>query len=148
MEISLKNLTAEQIEDLKQQLKELDKQNQPITERVRTFKDVLTAEGITENEWLVSSPSLSTDEVAYRKLKLIAKVLNQGWEPNWDNGNELKYYPIFRMSSSAPGFSYCAFSYGASNAWCIGSRLVFKSRELAEHAGKYFIEEYKDFYML
>ncbi|MOA38929.1 hypothetical protein D3C78_1606660 [compost metagenome] len=44
-------------------------------------------------------------------------------------------------------FSFVVYAYGHSHSG-VGSRLVFKSRELAEYAAKQFINEYKDFFTL
>jgi hypothetical protein len=87
---------------------------------------------------------------AFAKLVLIAMVLNDGWIPNWQDNNEWKYYPWFDMEkdkSNPSGFrlngaTYC---YTFSDA---GSRLCFKSRELAEYAGKQFEAEYRDLMVL
>lgn len=111
-----------------------------ITDRIKTFDDVIAE--FQMNGFEVSG---AIDEVAYRKLKLIAKALNEGWTPDWDDENEYKYYPYFKMGSSGVGFSgsYCDtwFAYAF-----VGSRLCFKNRELAEYAGKQFEDIYKDFY--
>ncbi|MNY77977.1 hypothetical protein D3C86_2180520 [compost metagenome] len=48
---------------------------------------------------------------------------------------------------SGAGFSFFDYAFDHSGS-CVGSRLVFKSRELAEYAAKQFINEYKDFFTL
>ena len=81
---------------------------------------------------------LTKDELAYQKLKIIAKALNEGWEPNWNNWDEWKYYPWFRMGDrdGSPGVGFSCSGYGyVSGASSVGSRLCFKTRELAEYAG-------------
>ncbi|MGK0175653.1 MAG: hypothetical protein ACI9AT_002040, partial [Ulvibacter sp.] len=90
-----------------------------------------------------SCVGLSKDEVGYRVIKLICKSLNQGWTPDWSDSSEYKYTPWFEMNGSS-GFRCHVFV-----SWCtythVGSRLCFKSKELAEYAGKQFEEVYKDF---
>ena len=87
------------------------------------------------------------DEIAYVKLKLIAEALNEGWTPDWSNGEWDKWHPWFKMddSSSAGRFSF----YGAGNLHSVsivGSRLCFKSKDLATYAGTQFLDIYKDFF--
>jgi hypothetical protein len=116
-----------------------------IKERIKTFSDVLNHLGIDEDDFNDENEGLDADEIAYRKLKLIVKALNEGWIPDWSNSNETKYFPWFRMgSSSGSGFSFHVCDYWGTDSH-VGSRLCFKSRELAEYAGKQFTEIYKEF---
>lgn len=118
-----------------------------ITDRVKTFEDALLVVGkITENvELLIRYNGIDKDMiavVAFMKLTIIAKALNEGWQPNWDNSNEYKYYPWFDMRSGV-GFSYTYYDYWLSIT-SVGSRLCFKNKELSEYAGKQFLPLYKD----
>ena len=74
--------------------------------------------------------------------ELLCKSLNEDWTPDWDNSNEYKYYPWFKMGSSG-------FRFGDCDGWDavsgVGSRLCFKSRKLAEYAGEQFEDVYKQF---
>lgn len=114
----------------------------PITERVKSFEDACELLGADPDVVLVSSDIATADEIAYIKLKIIAQALNEGWKPNWSNSNESKYFPWFDMSD---GFSFFGAGYysGPSD---VGSRLCFKSRDLAEYAGKQFLHLYKSFF--
>lgn len=119
-----------------------------IKERIKTFGDVLEYHGIDSLEWTHSIIGLSSDEVAFRQIKLIAEALNEGWTPNWGDSNEYKYYPWFNMGgSSGSGFSFGGYDYDLSLS-AFGSRLCFKSRELTEYAGEQFTEIYKTFLTL
>lgn len=112
-----------------------------VTERIKTIDDVLRVNGISGMELKMWQAMLTEDEFNYRLLKLIAKTLNEGWTPNWDDQSERKYFPWFKMGSS--GFrsdGYVDWYAGSS----VGSRLCFKTRELAEYAGKQFTEIYKN----
>lgn len=109
------------------------------------------------------------DLIAYLKLRIICAALNEGWEPTFAN-EEYRWYPWFvvytkeeldRMSEEkrrrvvgrsvfnayAYGGLVCAYANGASSYSYshFGSRLAFKSEELADYAGKQFIEIYADF---
>jgi hypothetical protein len=117
-----------------------------VTDRIKTFDDVLKELDIDPAKFLMQCDGLSTDEVAYRKVKLIVQALNEGWTPDWTDGQWNKYYPWFYMGgSSGSGFAYD--DYGAWDTYSsCGSRLCFKSSELAKYAGQQFTDIYKDFF--
>ncbi|MGN6478505.1 MAG: hypothetical protein ACTHKV_14870 [Flavipsychrobacter sp.] len=83
--------------------------------------------------------------VAVYKAAIITEVLNDGWQPNWEDDDEYKYYPWFDMNdASAPArFSFHVYDYDRTFS-NLGSRLVFKTRQLAVHAGETFIDIYRD----
>ena len=116
-----------------------------VKDRIKTVADVLEDNGFTQESFDESCKGLTVDEKAYRLSKLIGKSLNEGWEPNWDNSNETKYFPWFKLSSSGFRFSDCG-GWDAGSA--VGSRLCFKSRELAIYAGETFTDVYKDFMII
>ncbi len=115
-----------------------------IKERITTFTDVLKHHNIIARDFAHQCDKLSDDEVAYRKIKLITEALNEGWTPDWTDGTN-KYWPWFKMgSASGVGFSYHGYGRWYSFS-LVGSRLCFKSRELAVYAGEQFEDIYKDF---
>lgn len=75
-------------------------------------------------------------------IELLAELLNEGWEPNWSNGNEPKWYPYFEMGKSGLGFSYSHYDCWGTFA-SVGSRLAFKTEALAKYAGTQFEDLYK-----
>jgi hypothetical protein len=86
--------------------------------------------------------------VAHSKLVIIAEALNEGWQPDWGNRSEYKYDPWFYMGgSSGSGFAFVDYAGWFTSSPC-GSRLCFKSRELAEYAGEQFTDLYKDYYLM
>lgn len=109
------------------------------------------------------------DIIAYMKLRIIVAALNEGWEPQFIPG-EYRWSPyfvlytkdeidemdektrarvVFRSNSSANavgGVSFAYSNYDSAYVYAsIGSRLAFKTDDLAEYAGKQFIEIYADF---
>lgn len=128
-------LTAEQVKKIKQS-------SLKVTDRIKTFEDALKDQDISMADFLSGCKGLTLDEIAYKKLKLIAKSLNEGWTPDWENSNEYKHTPYFKMDC-------CAFSYSDYYCWGadadVGSRLCFKTSALAEYAGNQFNSIYKDF---
>jgi len=119
--------------------------SQKITDRVKTYRDACHETGetpIIEENMRVAG--FTEDEINYRKLKTITKALNEGWVPDWTDDDESKWIPWFGWSSS--GFAFCDTdcSYSHTDAGN-GSRLCFKSDELATYAGKQFADIYKGF---
>jgi hypothetical protein len=118
----------------------------PIIQRIKHFDDVLEELNINpddfENEYL--NGFLTIDEQAYIKLKCIVKCLNEGWTPNFKDSDEEKYWPWFYINSAG---SFCANANNAPShtSAYIGSRLCFKTRELAIFASTQFIDIYKEF---
>lgn len=109
------------------------------------------------------------DIIAYMKLRIIVAALNEGWEPQFIPG-EYRWSPYFvlytkdeidemdektRVRVVFRSYNYASASGGVSCANSnndsanvnanIGSRLAFKTDDLAEYAGKQFIEIYADF---
>jgi hypothetical protein len=114
-----------------------------ITDRINSFEDACGVLAI--NPFDVFNPDDTADEIAYRKLKIITKAYNEGWEPDWNNKNEYKWYLWFYMDK--PGFRlYVADHCCASST--VGSRLCFKSEKLALDAAKKFESIYKQFFTL
>ncbi|MDR2009922.1 MAG: hypothetical protein LBQ22_05525 [Bacteroidales bacterium] len=121
-----------------------------IRKRIKTYPDAcefLKVEPIVDEVLL--KLGFTKDEIAYRKLKTIAKALNEGWEPDWTNSNEYKYWPWFIYNGASAGFGFAHANYSASYTGTgIGSRLCFKTRELAAYAGKTFEDLYNDFFLI
>lgn len=107
--------------------------------------------------------------LAYMKLCIIAAALNEGWEPKFTE-DEYRYFPWFYFYTkeeydklddeekgrcvlrsgygtfSSFGFVGCsAYSDASFSYTYYGSRLAFRTRELAAYAGRQFIEEWADF---
>ena len=125
--------------------------SQKITDRVKTFEEALALDGDQDEETLefinstVKHPDLVSTQ-AYMKLVVIARVLNEGWTPDWENGSQNKYVPWFKNKS---GFGLACCDYGRWSAGTgVGSRLCFKTSDLAEYAGKQFKELYEESYLI
>ena len=109
--------------------------------------------------------------LAYMRLAIIAYALNEGWEPKFTT-DEYRYYPWFclytqkeidemdeedkgrvlgRSSVSALAGAGVAYSYtGYASTYSFtysGGRLCFKTRDLAEYAGKQFLDIWAEFMM-
>ena len=141
-----------------------------VKERIKTFADAAKAVGIEDpEEWESGYSDVEPDILAYFKLRIITKALNEGWEPKFIPGEyrwapyfllytkeeiekmnaETKARVVFRSNYSADANGGVSFAYAGFDSVhvyaSIGSRLAFKSEELAEYAGKQFTDIYADF---
>lgn len=154
----------------------------PITERVKTYMDVvrilgydptatlrMVADDACKNEKSLYNQVITPDLIAYVKLRAIAQVLNEGWTPKFTT-DEFRYYPWFYLytqeeidamdeekrsrvvlrshnGASADGGVACANArFDSSFAVTrYGSRLAFKTADLAKYAGEQFTDIWADF---
>lgn len=118
-----------------------------------------------------SSEFVGKDLLAYTKLSIICEALNEGWHPQFTL-DERRWYPYYELLTNeeieemteeekcrvvgrasdlanAYGGLVCsgAIRVSSNSSTGHGSRLAFKNEELAEYAGKAFIDIYKDFVM-
>lgn len=166
------------------ELNEQKKDNKPITERIKTFGDACKELG-EENplcvqfrkvydNFLFEGGDNVSDIVAYLKLRIICAALNEGWEPQFIEGegryypwfwlydkkelsdedkvNELKNYGLIKIDqyrTEYAGFA-CAYSLGVPShtGAAFGSRLCLKSSELAHYCGKQFSDIWADFILI
>lgn len=115
-----------------------------VTERIKSFEDAMKETGRPNvPDFLNLSEDLRTYFMYLYIMVVITEALNEGWEPDWSNNNEQKWFPWFyhapRLSSAGFVFGGTHFAYSAAYAGD-GSRLCFKSEKLAKYAGERFIE--------
>ena len=118
-----------------------------ITDRVKTLLDACDiVKPDSMMTALMSYTGTDPDMISasnYAKIVIIARALNEGWTPDWNNSNQYKYVPWFTYKSGF-GLSYDDYGYGHT-ATTVGSRLCFKTKELAEYAATQFADIYNDF---
>lgn len=149
----------------------VDEKPQNVMERVKTFKDACNELGIEHDKWVQDKKDLGleADVIAYLKLRIIAAALNEGWKPQFTT-DEYRYFPwfylytqseidemseeeksrvVFRSNHFALADGGVAFAVTVHDSsftdTSIGSRLAFKTRELAEYAGRQFVEIWADY---
>lgn len=159
-----------------------EKDNRPVTERIKTFEDACNELGedhpmVSVYDALVTRANgeqslaewMGKDVVAFLKLRIITEALNEGWHPKFTE-DEYRYYPWFYIytkeeydkfseeekrrcvgraygNAGAYGGLVCSGAYVASSVSGAhgGVRLAFSNRDLAEYAGKQFIDIWADF---
>lgn len=152
----------------------IDEPEKDVRKRIKTFEDACHEIGIDAEAWNRDKISLGLepDVLAFLKLRIIVKALNEGWEPRFTE-DECRYYPWFILytgeeynkldeeeksrvvcrsyyNAYALGGVSCAYaSYDSSysNA-LIGVRLAFKTSELAAYCGRQFLDIWADFVFL
>jgi hypothetical protein len=86
--------------------------------------------------------------IAYYKLTIIIRALNEGWEPDFSNHEEWKYWNWFYVKSNGAtaGLPYATTHDTASYTHThFGARLCFKTRELATYAREQFRDLYFEY---
>ena len=85
-----------------------EKDNRPVTERIKTFKDAchelgrMAEKGDDTAADLLSDYESNSDNIlvkqtlATMKLNIIAYALNEGWEPKFTK-DEYRWYPVFYL---------------------------------------------------
>lgn len=159
-----------------------EKDNRPVTERIKTFDDACNELGadhpmVSVYDALVTRANgeqslaewMGKDVVAFLKLRIITEALNEGWHPKFTE-DEYRYYPWFYIytkeeydnfseeekrrcvgraysHANASGGLVCSYAHSASSRsnTPIGVRLAFSNRDLAEYAGRQFIDIWADF---
>lgn len=155
--------------------------NRPVTERIKTLDDACrilneSARGnhpyVREYIQITDAIDVSSDIIAYLKLRIIVAALNEGWEPQFVE-DEHRWAPWFvlytneeiermdddsrekicrvvgrsNVNAGAYGGLKCATTYNAGEYVSShnAARLVLKSEALAKYAETQFIEIYRDF---
>lgn len=135
----------------------VDEKPQNVMERIKTFEDAVAElsnramngdkdAGKLLDEWKISSQVGSKDLLAYLKLRIITYALNEGWKPQYTKG-ELRWYFWYDIITKEQYYKISAFASSSLRTDC-GSRLAFKSKELAEYAGKQFVEIYEKYCLI
>ena len=154
---------------------EQKKDERPITERVKTFEDACKELGedhklVQQFKAIQEAIAEDKEATAYFKLGIITAALNEGWEPDFTNDNEYRYYPYLCLWTKEEledkdeawkddhnlqlwiggGVSNSGAKCGlaAASSYCawsaasasVSARLAHKTEELAIYSGKQFTE--------
>lgn len=145
---------------LKSLYPDVEFEQKPITERIKTFEDARAILGednlfVQQYRFNYSAEGGWNDEVgrdfaAYLKLRIIIAALNEGWDVR-EQTDGYYWHVVFRGGNYAyayNGLAYAGVNYDASSAYSsVGSRLVFKSKELADYCAKQFADLWKDYFI-
>lgn len=154
---------------------EQNKDERPITERVKTFEDACKEMGedhklVQQFKAIQEAIAEDKEATAYFKLGIITAALNEGWEPDFTNDDEYRYYPYLCIwtkeeledkdeawkdehnlqlwvgGDNSSDDAYCGLASSSSyDVWSnanahVSARLAHKTEELAIYSGKQFTE--------
>ena len=103
---------------------------------IKTMIDVYRVNGITKFTTLPE-----TKERYYEDLILVAKALKGNWKPDFGDRYTAKYYPYFYLYKN---FSFSDTSNDSTYIDSVyGAFLCYKTKQIAEYAGKTFLEQYE-----
>lgn len=133
-----------------------------IIDRIKSYEDACRELGCEPRCF----SGMSKDEVAYIKLKTIVHALNEGWVPDWGNLDQYKYWVWFNMPDLKDWYSrvvarscdssitYGGVAYASAdgvsavtNSNC-GSRLAFRTRDLAIYCGNTFASLWAEYLLI
>jgi len=111
-----------------------------ITDRVQSVEDALSIIGKKLSD--VISCNDRKDVAAYKVMTEVIAVLNEEWEADYSNSNQVKYEPRFYDYGSRLVFGSVNVWSSASN---VGSRLCYRSPDILRHGVKILEKYYSDF---
>ena len=114
-------------------------------ESIKTVEDALNVTGMPATPEFNEVPEeLREYFKSVYEAVVITRALVGDWKADWNDTDQYKWYPWFKVSSGGFVFSGTYFDCSYANAGC-ASRLCFKSDELATYAGKQFLQLYSYF---
>ena len=117
--------------------------SQKITDRIKTYEDACSELGEKSlDEKALKENGFTDVEIIRRKIETITRAYNEGWEADYSNSDQKKWRVWIKGLSSGGfvfGVTYCNCSDAAAG---YGSRLCFKSEELAKDAWEKFSSYY------
>ncbi len=121
---------------------------------IKTFEDACKALGISATvPTFDEAPEAHRKAlIAHYKLIIIVQAVNEGWQPNWSDNNERKYelWPDVVSDKSKPsgfGLSCYVYVYWRTTT-LVGSRLCFKSSDVAKYTFEQFKYLYEDYLLI
>ncbi len=113
-----------------------------VMDRIRSFEEAypfFNKMKFTDELYLSLQRRNLSDLTSADMRMIIAEVLRDGWEADWDNKEEKKWSPIFEKQKAGFGFSHSG--YGTWNTDTnVGSRLCFPNKETSDYFGTQFID--------
>jgi hypothetical protein len=118
-----------------------------ITKKIASYEDACKELGLNPENLPVVDTLPEKDRksiIAYHKLIVITRALNEGWEADFSNHNQWKYWNYFWVNAAGFVSAYTSTTSSSASA-LLGSRLCFKNYEIAEYARETFKSLYEEF---
>ena len=120
-----------------------------IKEKIKSYEDACKELGLDPKNLPIVDLLPEKDQksiIAYYKLIIIIRALNEGWEPDFSDHSQRKYWNYLWID--AAGFVYANTSITATYAAAyVGSRLCFKDYATAQFAIKNFKSLYEEYFL-
>lgn len=129
-------------------------------QNIKTWEDACKVHGINPTQLPEVSmiPNKFKDWIINMyKMGVITEAINTDengeiWIPNWNDSNELKYFPWFKIKATKTkplgvGFSRSLCVYWYADAVC-GSRLCFDDSNKVAHVQKYFKDIFIEMFLI
>lgn len=81
-------------------------------------------------------------DTTFQSLVVGVKAFNEGWEPNWSDSEEYKYFAYYSMDKKVPTFHFALYNDSFA---AVPTRLYFSSRSKVEEFVN--IKEFNDLYI-
>ena len=118
-----------------------------IIERVKSIDDAINELGETDVEVAelrkLENANITSHILYKQQAVVIAKALNEGWVADLSDSDQCKFTAYYKISS-AGGFVCIDLVFWVTYT-AVGSRLCFKSRDLAEYFGTQFIDIHRKY---
>ncbi|HEY5508427.1 MAG TPA: hypothetical protein VIK29_07145 [Paludibacter sp.] len=114
----------------------------PNLKKIKTVEDAFQATGRPKVDFSNVPEDLREYFESTYNAVVVTEALNGSKKPKWDNWDEPKWRPWFKMSASAFGLHYAHFGITLSNAGS-GSRLQNIDEETAEYSATQFVDVWK-----
>lgn len=129
-------------------------------QNIKTWEDACKVHGVNP----IQLPDVSMIPKKFQdwiintyKMGVITEAINTNekgkvWIPNWNNSDEVKYFPWFEIKATKAKPSGVGFSGSNCDFWHsgahVGSRLAFDSRDKVRHVQEYFKDVFIEMFLI
>lgn len=129
------------IELTQAQIEAVKRASTDVTERIKSYEDACHELGLSPLKQSDFGFLPQKDQEYHfedHKQVVIIRALNEGWEPNYADTDEEKWYIWYKWVGSGAGFVFDCSYFALSHSF-VGARHEFRSQKLAEYFAKQFI---------
>jgi len=121
-----------------------------IQDRVKTYEDACFELGIDPTKlpnFKEINDQVRVSVIAYYKLTIIARALNEGWNPDYKDFKQGWHIPVFHINDNKTGICFLNTNF-ISVIDVTTFHLCCKTKELAEYFGRQFIDIWTDYLLI
>ena len=121
----------------------------PVHKRIKSYKDACIELGLNPNDIPKVSEFIPIAEqkaiIAFYKLIIIVRALNEEWKPDWKDCMQEKWYPVFKRNDNNGQFEFDCAKCISIFYTELQNPMICKSHEIATYFGKQFSRIWKDY---